>query len=133
MFPLGTNTHIPLAGLEVVCQYNTVTPAAESRCWLKWAVCDAQITGLQRLEETMGLGLNDYTGNIALGSFGVCRDTRNTKLPPSLWRGGGGCRESSTLELLPRSACREILHSDSSVALLVGISPQKSQFVLQGS
>lgn len=84
MFSLGRNTHIPLAGLEVVCQYNTVTPAAESRCWLKWALCDAQTTGLQRLEETMGL--NDYTVTVALGSFGVCRGTKNTKLPITMER-----------------------------------------------
>lgn len=80
----------------------------------------------------MGLGLNDYTVNIALGSFGVCKDTKNRKLPFTMerWRRVQGIFQ---LELLPRSAHREILHSDSRVALLVGIYPQKSQFFLQGT
>lgn len=40
-------------------------------------MCDAQTAGVQRLEVTTGLGLNDYTVNIALGSFVVCRDIKN--------------------------------------------------------
>lgn len=118
MFPLGTQL-----------QYNTVQHS--DTCSREQAVCDAQ-TGLQRVEETTGQVLNDYTVNIALGSFGVCRDTKSTKLLFAMER-RRRMQLSSTLELLPGSAHREVLDSGSPVALLVGISPQKSQFFLQGT